>query len=74
MGARLLSVSQDSGADPLGWQSRVALLGLWGHAGMKRCGNIGNKVSDTKSVPDDELTLKQRYTTSKQLYTTLVQR
>ena len=43
MGARLLSVSQDSGADPLGWQSRVALLSLWGHAGMKRCETLGIK-------------------------------
>ena len=42
-GLGLLSVRNDSKADSFVWRSMVALLGLWGHAGMERCETLGIK-------------------------------
>ena len=48
-GLGLLSVHQDSGAGPFGWWPMIALLGLWGHAGMERCETLGIKHIQTCS-------------------------
>ena len=49
-GLGLFFVRQDSKADPFRWQSMVALLGLWGHAGMERCETLGIKHMQTCSI------------------------
>ena len=49
-GLGLFSVSQDTKADPFGWQSMVALLGLWVFTGMERCETFGIKHIQTCSI------------------------
>ena len=46
-GLGLLSVLQDGGADPFGWQSMVALQDPWGHAGRERCETLRMKQIQT---------------------------
>ena len=48
-GLGLLSLHQDSKADPFEWHSMVVLLGLCGHAGMERFETLGIKHITTCS-------------------------